>query len=162
MWWLFPPGSEPRDRHGELLFDVRDDAGAVKILQEEGEVIFVPSGWHHQVMNVDFVSWAGREAEGGSDSSVSPSITTFLLRLRCQRCTMLLECLRRGARRVLRTSRRISSCDLGIRGKMVCRCGRSSGLLKLTGCWHAMLAGDGRASGAASETTLNGHRLSRV
>lgn len=59
VWWLFPPGTEPRDTHGELAFDVRGDADAVRILQEEGEVIFVPSGWHHQVMNVDFVSVEG-------------------------------------------------------------------------------------------------------
>lgn len=46
------------DRHGNLLFDIRGHPNAskgVKILQEEGEVLFVPSGWHHQVVNVDFV-----------------------------------------------------------------------------------------------------------
>lgn len=61
VWWLFPPGVEKElvDEHGNLLFDVRGHPGAgrgIKILQQEGEVIFVPSGWHHQVVNVDFVS----------------------------------------------------------------------------------------------------------
>lgn len=59
MWWLFPPDKMGRvkDDNGELIFDVRhleDEGGAIKILQEEGEIIFVPSGWHHQVVNVDF------------------------------------------------------------------------------------------------------------
>ncbi|CAK9784586.1 Clavaminate synthase-like protein [Cutaneotrichosporon oleaginosum] len=53
LWWLFPPGTEPRDQYGELQFDVRD-AKTLKVVQEEGEVIFVPSGWHHQVLNLDF------------------------------------------------------------------------------------------------------------
>lgn len=60
MWWFFPPGTEAklRERNG-LMFDVRGtdrEALGIKIIQEEGEVIFVPSGWHHQVANLDFVS----------------------------------------------------------------------------------------------------------
>lgn len=62
VWWLFPPGSERQLREGSgLMFDVRGSEReklGVKILQEEGEVIFVPSGWHHQVVNIDFVSLA--------------------------------------------------------------------------------------------------------
>ncbi|KAL1413343.1 hypothetical protein Q8F55_001102 [Vanrija albida] len=61
LWWLFPPGTEKdpalRDSRDELLFDVRGlpaESKGVKVLQEEGEVIFVPSGWHHQVVNLDF------------------------------------------------------------------------------------------------------------
>ena len=61
VWWLFPPGVERElvDKAGNLLFDLRglpEERKGVKILQAEGEVIFVPSGWHHQVVNVDFVS----------------------------------------------------------------------------------------------------------
>jgi hypothetical protein len=63
LWWLFPPGTEPRDKHGDLEFDVRD-AKALKVVQEEGEVIFVPSGWHHQVLNLDFVSAASMFSQG--------------------------------------------------------------------------------------------------
>ncbi|KAK8854494.1 hypothetical protein IAR55_003232 [Kwoniella newhampshirensis] len=59
IWWLFPPDrlEAVRDENGELVFDVRRlevQGGGIKVLQEEGEVIFVPSGWHHQVVNVDF------------------------------------------------------------------------------------------------------------
>ncbi|ODN92127.1 hypothetical protein L198_05799 [Cryptococcus wingfieldii CBS 7118] len=59
VWWLFPPDrlDKIKDQNGELYFDVRDleDEGeAIKVLQQEGEIIFVPSGWHHQVLNIDF------------------------------------------------------------------------------------------------------------
>ncbi|WVQ79765.1 hypothetical protein IAT38_001865 [Cryptococcus sp. DSM 104549] len=61
LWWFFPPGEESlgkvRDERGELVFDVRGldgEGGGIKVLQEEGEVMFVPSGWHHQVVNLDF------------------------------------------------------------------------------------------------------------
>ncbi|WVQ95261.1 hypothetical protein IAU59_002356 [Kwoniella sp. CBS 9459] len=59
VWWLFPPDrlDAVKDRHGELVFDVRElerEGGGVKILQGEGEIIFVPSGWHHQVVNLNF------------------------------------------------------------------------------------------------------------
>lgn len=61
VWWLFPPGTETQLREGSgLMFDVRGtekEQLGVKIVQEEGEVIFVPSGWHHQVVNIDFVSF---------------------------------------------------------------------------------------------------------
>ncbi|EKC98209.1 jumonji domain containing 4 [Trichosporon asahii var. asahii CBS 8904] len=58
VWWLFPPGTETQLQEGSgLMFDVRGtekEQLGVKIVQEEGEVIFVPSGWHHQVVNIDF------------------------------------------------------------------------------------------------------------
>lgn len=61
-WLLFPPGEERvlKDECGNLAFDVRlGDVSASDIspnrsftvVQEPGEVIFVPSGWHHQVWN---------------------------------------------------------------------------------------------------------------
>ncbi|XP_064410583.1 2-oxoglutarate and iron-dependent oxygenase JMJD4 isoform X2 [Latimeria chalumnae] len=67
-WLLFPPGQEERlrDCHGNLAYDVtapalqdqdlypeyNDGCRPIEIVQEAGEVIFVPSGWHHQVYNL--------------------------------------------------------------------------------------------------------------
>ncbi|XP_043275606.1 2-oxoglutarate and iron-dependent oxygenase JMJD4 isoform X2 [Venturia canescens] len=70
-WLLFPPGEENtlRDSHGQLCFDASTDAllenslkyqnfnentsKSFEIIQNEGEIIFVPSGWHHQVWNLE-------------------------------------------------------------------------------------------------------------
>ncbi|XP_018426430.1 PREDICTED: jmjC domain-containing protein 4 [Nanorana parkeri] len=67
-WLLFPPGQEEhlRDCHGNLPYDVTSAAlqdpdlypdcqkccPPIEVTQEAGEIIFVPSGWHHQVYNV--------------------------------------------------------------------------------------------------------------
>uniref|UniRef100_A0A4W3HTH0 Jumonji domain-containing protein 4 n=1 Tax=Callorhinchus milii TaxID=7868 RepID=A0A4W3HTH0_CALMI len=68
-WLLFPPGEEAalRDRAGSLAYDVLSPAlrdpqlypGAaqshspIEVIQEPGEVLFVPSGWYHQVHNLE-------------------------------------------------------------------------------------------------------------
>ncbi|KAE8595503.1 hypothetical protein XENTR_v10015768 [Xenopus tropicalis] len=68
-WLLFPPGQEEhlRDSHGNLPYDVtsaglRDPiqyphlsqcCRPSEVIQEAGQVIFIPSGWHHQVYNLE-------------------------------------------------------------------------------------------------------------
>lgn len=74
LWYLLPPGDEEflKDKLGILAYDVtssdlRDPAKypnasriigddgkiGITVVQEPGEVIFVPSGWHHQVYNLE-------------------------------------------------------------------------------------------------------------
>ncbi|KER30657.1 hypothetical protein T265_13145 [Opisthorchis viverrini] len=58
-WWFFPPGEETKlKRNGRVPNDIRNiqldngDINYVQIDQHPGQVVFVPSGWYHQVVNL--------------------------------------------------------------------------------------------------------------
>ncbi|CAH8446198.1 unnamed protein product [Schistosoma bovis] len=59
-WWIFPPGEERKllSSNGQIPFDIRSiikDRTDVKyylVDQYSGQVVFVPSGWYHQVINM--------------------------------------------------------------------------------------------------------------
>lgn len=56
-WIMFPPGEENKlkDKFGNLppLFDSKTypNVKYFEVIQDKGDAIFVPSGWHHQVEN---------------------------------------------------------------------------------------------------------------
>ncbi|XP_061163826.1 2-oxoglutarate and iron-dependent oxygenase JMJD4-like [Saccostrea echinata] len=68
-WIFYPPGEEENlcSKYGHLVYDVNssdlDDVilypnytkvkSRLEIIQEAGEIIYVPSGWHHQVYNLE-------------------------------------------------------------------------------------------------------------
>ncbi|KAF6214830.1 hypothetical protein GE061_009573 [Apolygus lucorum] len=68
-WIFFPPGEEEKlkDKFGKLAYDVESEdlldsskfplyspsVNRIVLIQEVGDAIFVPSGWHHQVWNLD-------------------------------------------------------------------------------------------------------------
>ena len=58
QWTFLFPGEEEKlkDKHGNLPFDLREcnleGIRKVEVTQREGEVLFVPSGWFHQVHNL--------------------------------------------------------------------------------------------------------------
>ncbi|TIB36020.1 hypothetical protein E3P86_02584 [Wallemia ichthyophaga] len=71
LWRLFPPHTEtflrrfPHITTSEIVYDVRDvdrsvfkqfyeaEKYATEVVQEPGQIIFIPSGWYHQVENLD-------------------------------------------------------------------------------------------------------------
>ncbi|XP_060523151.1 2-oxoglutarate and iron-dependent oxygenase JMJD4 [Cylas formicarius] len=57
-WLILPPGEENRlkDNFGNLPYDIsnmRDSINCMEVIQNPGEAIFIPSGWYHQVWNLE-------------------------------------------------------------------------------------------------------------
>lgn len=60
LWYLLRRGQEKYFLIGKELFveDIRQhrdrwaDAGVIEFIQEPGEIVFIPSGWYHQVHNL--------------------------------------------------------------------------------------------------------------
>ena len=58
QWTFLLPGEEEkvRDKFNNLPFDLRscdlEDVRTIEFVQREGELVFVPSGWFHQVHNL--------------------------------------------------------------------------------------------------------------
>lgn len=95
-WKLFPPGQEEflKDKFGKLAYDVNclkeGDTSEYPnvnklsrfydIIQEAGEAIFVPSGWHHQVWNLeDTISINHNWVNGCNIKKMWQSISSNLL-----------------------------------------------------------------------------------
>ncbi|GMT19993.1 hypothetical protein PFISCL1PPCAC_11290 [Pristionchus fissidentatus] len=60
LWYFVPVGEERRfEENGNLICDLRErkeefeKAGGFTLYQEAGEIVFVPSNWHHQVHNLE-------------------------------------------------------------------------------------------------------------
>jgi hypothetical protein len=66
LWIFFPPSQEEffKDSHGNTVYDVLEHVDKkqfpnfhrctpIKVIQEAGETIYVPSGWFHQVHNLE-------------------------------------------------------------------------------------------------------------
>uniref|UniRef100_A0A1I7ZEE9 Jumonji domain-containing protein 4 n=1 Tax=Steinernema glaseri TaxID=37863 RepID=A0A1I7ZEE9_9BILA len=61
LWYFVPPGGEEHFRIGKDAYasDIREhrdkwqEAGVIELIQEEAEIVFVPSSWFHQVHNLE-------------------------------------------------------------------------------------------------------------
>ncbi|TTB70975.1 JmjC domain-containing protein 4 [Bagarius yarrelli] len=86
-WLLYPPGQEEflRDCCGNLAYDVTspdmqdrrhfprfgEACRPLEVIQEAGEILFVPSGWHHQVYNLGELSSVQKEIDEWRDTMES-------------------------------------------------------------------------------------------
>ena len=84
-WIFLIPGEEDklRDSLGNLSFDINlenmENHNAIEIIQESGEIVFVPSGWFHQVHNLeDTISINHNWFNGANVKKIAISLMTEL------------------------------------------------------------------------------------
>ncbi|XP_066141900.1 2-oxoglutarate and iron-dependent oxygenase JMJD4 [Euwallacea fornicatus] len=84
QWIFFPPGEESqlKDNLNNIFYDIKNAPeiqNSLELIQNDGEAVFVPSGWYHQVWNLeDTISINHNWVNGCNISTMWDSLKTSL------------------------------------------------------------------------------------